>query len=796
MAREERASAPWRPAVVQLQVETMIWRWWASWVGDVALLAGLAALPFLFFWRIISLNVADRATFARGDFLGQYYPLRLFVAEQIGRGRLPLWNPYLYGGQPALADIQSAALYPVNLLAAWLLKGAHFSVTALEVQVILHFSLAACFTYLLVRRLTGGRFAGCVSALAYTFGGYMTSFPVRQMTMLGVGVWLPLILLFLDLGLERLADRNRGHPWGWTAPLVAAGITFGFSILGGHPQTSLYVTYLAAAYVVFRLASVKVEGPRTTRWRRRARLALPLLLVPVIGVAIAAAQLLPTLEFIKYSTRSELTYAAVSWGLPIQELVSLIYPGYLGNSPQYLGILPMILIAAALTLPSRFRDRGFWVAAAVVSLLLSFGGNTFLFNFFYAFIPGFASVRDQERVIFLFAFSLAVLAGYGAQALAAAAVTGDRAGVDALRRGVIRFTAALGLLTVLFLYGWTKGQAAAGHGDIFIGTLRHHVFSLLLLGGAILWLGARQAASRTSGLWKLAAVGLIALNLFSVTWEFHLHDVPAEGYFPRTTVVSFLQQALQWSPQPARISSAGLLPGGSSAGVIYGLRDITGNSPLHLAAFDEFAARMGEWRFWQLLNVRYVLDKRDIDSAGLRRLLEDGETKAYEVTDPFPPAWVVHQVRVAGNADETFALLNADDVNLRETAVVNSTPVPAPVPAAADSAVRIEQWAADRQIVQVDLSAPGLLIFSEVFYPGWEATVDGRQADLVHVDGILRGVALPAGSHRVEARYAPRSLTWGLWISAIALAASVLAGIAGWWLSRRPAVWRASQPAV
>jgi uncharacterized membrane protein YfhO len=129
-------------------------------------------------------------------------------------------------------------------------------------------------------------------------------------------------------------------------------------------------------------------------------------------------------------------------------------------------------------------------------------------------------------------------------------------------------------------------------------------------------------------------------------------------------------------------------------------------------------------------------------------------------------------------------------VNLRETAVVTESPAPALAPTAGDSAVRIEQWDSDRQSVQVEMSAPGLLIFSEVYYPGWEATLDGQRANLVRADGILRGVAVPAGSHRVEMRYAPRSLAWGLWISGITLVAAVLAGIVGWRLSRRPRISR------
>lgn len=439
---------------------------WRSWWGDAVLVLILLGLPFLFFWRFVTPDLADRATFARGDFLGQYYPLRRFVAEEFGDGRFPLWNPYIYGGQPALADIQSGAFYPPNAIVAWLLGGERFTVSALEVQVILHFSLAAVFTFLFVRRLTGSRLAGVVSATAYAYSGYMTSFPVRQLTMLGVGVWLPLILYFLDVGLTGLARGAAGggaRP-AWLVPLLLAGLASGVSVLGGHPQTSLYVAYLCVLYVLHRVWPL-LRGLRGRHLVDRLfRLLLPFGLVPLVTAGLSAVQLLPTLEFIRFSTRTELDYAAVSWGLPVYELIALVYPGYLGNSPQYVGILPLVLAGVGLLLGRRWKLHMFWALTAVVSLLLSLGGNTFLYSFAYNLLPGFAHVRDQERVLFLFTFSVAVLAGYGARAVAhdLDRVPWLRQGFDRLRRGLVRFSAAFLALTALHLYGWTAAQRAGG----------------------------------------------------------------------------------------------------------------------------------------------------------------------------------------------------------------------------------------------------------------------------------------------------------------------------------------------
>jgi len=76
-------------------------------------LLGLAFLPFLFFWRVFAPNPADRLVFAWGDFTQVFYPFRAFVSAELKAGRLPLWNPSIYSGQPALADSQLAVLYPL-----------------------------------------------------------------------------------------------------------------------------------------------------------------------------------------------------------------------------------------------------------------------------------------------------------------------------------------------------------------------------------------------------------------------------------------------------------------------------------------------------------------------------------------------------------------------------------------------------------------------------------------------------------------------------------------------------------
>jgi hypothetical protein len=255
-------------------------------------------------------------------------------------------------GQPGLADIQSGVFYPLNLLPNLVaaLLGLPFSVELLTAQIVFHFSLASLFTYLFARHVAcrlGARtpeacFAGVVAALTFTHGGYLTSFPPQQITILETAVWLPLILLCVDRAFHSSRPRPR---------LILAGMALACALLAGHPQTAMYVVYATLAYGIF-LAWTLGRGFHVS--------SLLFLLFPLLlGVALAAVQLLPTWMFITRSTRAHLDYDAVAQGFSLAETIHLIYPGHSGGAPQYVGVLPPILVGTALFLRQARRQVAF-----------------------------------------------------------------------------------------------------------------------------------------------------------------------------------------------------------------------------------------------------------------------------------------------------------------------------------------------------------------------------------------------------------------------------------------------------
>ena len=171
----------------------------------------LLLLAALFLWRLWTLNPADRHVFAYGDFVEQFYPLRRFAADELRAGRLPLWNPHIYSGTPALADPQWAALYPPAWLAALLPPWPPLPFATLQLEAGLHLALAGVFTFLFARRHLPTA-AALLAAIVFAFGGYLTSYPPLQLAVLETAAWLPFALW----GAEALAHAPAGTPYRFT----------------------------------------------------------------------------------------------------------------------------------------------------------------------------------------------------------------------------------------------------------------------------------------------------------------------------------------------------------------------------------------------------------------------------------------------------------------------------------------------------------------------------------------------------------------------------------------------------
>ena len=365
---------------------------WKGWnLRESALVfAFFLITSLILFWQVWTPGPAE-LDFAYGDFIEQYYPMRTFVAAEWRMGRAPLWDPFTFSGEPAAGASLFAPFYPLGL---WhTLFPPPLPLKALEFDAILHLALAGLFTYLLVRKRTGDGMAGLLAGVAFASGGYLTSYPVLQLTILYTAIWLPLVLYLIELAIERRSL------WLMTLPGVAMGV----SILAGHPQIFLYLAYLSFPYLLFRVWHSKLG------WRF---MAAALLLMGGVAAGFGAAHWLPGLELLRLSPRAHLSYADVANGFTLSELWGIVRANYGEWSPLYIGVIAWVLAAGGV-LFVRKAEVWFWAAVASVTLLLALGGNGFLFPLFYRFVPGFSFFRSQERLVYLFSFAMVMLAGFG-----------------------------------------------------------------------------------------------------------------------------------------------------------------------------------------------------------------------------------------------------------------------------------------------------------------------------------------------------------------------------------------------
>jgi hypothetical protein len=445
-----------------------------GWRLDVLCVGVLVLVWLAFFWRQFTPVEAAQASLIKGDFSDQFVTFGAYQYARFAAGEVPLWNPYNNGGLPFIADTQAAVFYPPRLATIMLAKlGGGWTYHALELEMTAHVLFYTLTMYLLVRRMTrgwNGTYTGSlIAALIGGYGGYMTGYPPLQLALMEAGVWLPLAVLgiyeafsgqppaasrqqkeesFSIDGAEHtekdtvtVIDNVSFFPQlrakfsrffsprpacegegpgvrGRTSnlPGVAAvrwpyliwtGFALGMSWMAGHPQTSFFLTYLLLAYLAYR-----VYAARLPIWTWLAGAAI----FGVIAFGTVAVTLLPGIEYLIQTSRAGFDYADMSHGFPLNELVQIVFPGVTLWSPLWSG-----LIGLGLALYAAGTVRGqalYWGGVALFALLFSLGGNGPLYPLLYPVVPGLRYFRGQERIAYLYAHSIAIMAGFGAAALA------------------------------------------------------------------------------------------------------------------------------------------------------------------------------------------------------------------------------------------------------------------------------------------------------------------------------------------------------------------------------------------
>ncbi len=795
-----------------------------EWRALLLLLGGAA-----FFYAPILLGLR---TFPDGDFTHHFLPFSLFLQQEMLEGRLPLWNPYTYSGHPFLADVQAAVFYPVSglLLALTLpFTDAAARLYFLQVEAIVQVALGGWFVYLLARRLTGRHDAGLIAAICFAFSGYLTGYPVVQLAVLRTAIWLPLILWLMLRAVETSRCWKR-----W----ILVGTAWAVALFAGHSQTFLYISYTMVAWTLLLF----VLQWRQHRSRRNLATSLVgLLAAAAVFAGLSAPQLLPSLEYVQMSVRANVDYAFVSGGFPLQDSWQLLLPGVLTYySPLYIGVigvgLAFVAVGAAFLrshwLP-RVETQGaghgavdaaerdgeialmishragvlFFLGLALVALLLSYGGNGFLYPLFYRFAPGFDLFRGQERAAYLVAFGLSMLAGYGMLAV--------RVLPQTVRSWLATLYAALAIGAV-----YSFGLLWQLPGRTAIGSARFLLLATLAIGLA----AGFALLLRLSG-WSRQRTQLLVLLAFaSLFWANFTTNVAPFSPTRKTILapeIEAVQQAVDSDERSTQSRSGAEQRGDAETGQAapgrvynefriyedYGMRigveDVWGASPLRLARYARLFEEFPLDRLWRLTGVEHVLTWRRelfVPSTLLAEFPQQTDTTyLHRLAAPNPRAWLATAVVVADD-DAAVMLLSDHGFDLDHRAILSSEADLAifqatsrsPGRLSAAARVTLRTLAPGRVEASVVSDAPGLLVVSENWMPGWRiaatrwpASASAPPIEPLRVNLTLLGVPIPAGESVIELRYESASVYIGLWVGAVTLGLLIL--VAGFivWQTRR-----------
>lgn len=154
--------------------------------------------------------------------------------------------------------------------------------------------------------------------------------------------------------------------------------------------------------------------------------------------------------------------------------------------------------------------------------------------------------------------------------------------------------------------------------------------------------------------------------------------------------------------------------------------------------------------------------------------IQQGQTVPIENPYTFGNAWFIDKIQYVNNANEEIDAIG--QVDLQQTAIVDSKFKEALKGVNEGykdslSTIRLTSYEPNQLVYETSSPQDGIVVFSEIYYPGWTATIDGKPADIARADYILRAMNVPAGKHTIEMRFDPQSLhiTEGIAYGAMAL---------------------------
>ncbi|HEY4475822.1 MAG TPA: hypothetical protein VJB92_03850 [Candidatus Paceibacterota bacterium] len=194
--------------------------------------------------------------------------------------------------------------------------------------------------------------------------------------------------------------------------------------------------------------------------------------------------------------------------------------------------------------------------------------------------------------------------------------------------------------------------------------------------------------------------------------------------------------------------------------------------------------------FYDLLGARYIIMPKEHDinkdwgvepkDENYFPLIYQKEVNIFENPKAVPRLFSVQEFKKVETLKQAQRLTKSLGESLKKTGVIEKDLSIAILPSRQKSEIEITEARARKIEATVKFETPALTILTDTFFPGWQAYLDGTPAEILRVDGLFRGVAVPAGTHKLIFQYEPEGFKRGLWSAIISLTvilATVVMGV-------------------
>lgn len=699
------------------------------------------------------------------DPVRQLYPWKNLVISTFQNFNLPLWNPYEMTGKPLLANFQSGAFYPLNIL--FFFMPFYLSWTA---YIIIQPFLLGFFMYIYLKNLKLDLKAVLLGTISVSLSGFVISW-LEWGNIIHTFLWLPLLLLSADKIIELRGIRSR--------VLYLWSIVFLFSLIAsffaGHLQTFFYIFLLLTFYIIDKILTVK----------KRIVTLLIFFLSVIFFIFITSIQWIPTLQFISLSARGidqGIEWMRPGWFIPWQHLIQFIAPDFFGNPTTlnywgvwnygeffgYIGIIPLIFSFFALCF-RRDRKTLFFGLCFIISVLFAF--QSFLAVLPYSLHIPFLSTSQPTRLLGIISFLLSVLAALGLDYF----ITLFK---DSRKNALKFFAVILFLFFGIFMTLWiyvlflSKFLTPIVTTDQILIAKRNLIFpsviflSMLTIFSVIHF--TKNKNLRNVLIFLLLLVTFIDLLRYGQKFEAFSKK---EYLYPKTDMINFLLK----QKSIFRVASTDRRILAPNFSTVYRIQSIEGYDPLYLLSYAEFIAAVErrkpditapfgynriitphnfESSFINLLNVRYIMSFDAIENPRFKKVFQERKTILYENMDVLPRVFFVKNIIKTDTKEEAIQSIFKIANKLKDTAVVQGVEDVKRINFSQGDAI-IKKYTENTITISVRNAGDGFLVFTDSFYPTWKARdiTDGSKyvdVKIYKTNYHFRGIFIPKGKRNIE----------------------------------------------